>query len=91
MPKPHNGYANRVQRIACQSYPNGDLLPVDLGDGEAVAKAVGYNHTGDTLFNFVFIELGEKDLSRQEALARMYHASDDIEAIINALEDADDA
>lgn len=92
MLKPHNGYVNRFQRIACQGFPNGDLLPLDLEDGESVAEAVKGHDTGDTMFNFVFIELGENgpDLSRQEALARIYHARDDIEAVIQAIEDAPD-
>jgi hypothetical protein len=63
-----NGYSNLFQRLACEAFPNADLLPFAVADGIAVEQAVKNGKTGNKLFDFVFAELADLPANTGSAL-----------------------
>lgn len=70
--------------VLARSYPGRDMLPVDLSDHAATGKAVDTNEAGDTLFSFLWRELGDADGSMEDALQMAETALADIEAVASA-------
>lgn len=81
-------YINEYQRIACQKYPQADLLPFDVDNSEEVRIAIDEDATGDTLFNFVYYEMGDlgNNGTLEDAVDALRHAQDDLQRVIDALE-----
>ncbi|ARJ65973.1 hypothetical protein WV31_10070 [Magnetospirillum sp. ME-1] len=75
--------ANANQLALLKAYPNIDLLPIDPADPESVDALVAEDATGDTLFAFLWRELGDAGEDRREASAMLALAINDI-AIVKA-------
>ncbi len=73
---------NRFHALLLASYPNADLLPIDRNDLGAVDMTVRAHETGDTLFDFLWLEisdLGEEGL--QSVLKGLDTAIRDLQAV----------
>ena len=83
-----------IARIVYDAYPHSDLLPIDPDQDchslqMLLAKVTGEN-IGDSLFRFMIVEIvegGESTLSG--AIRAMKQARADVEAVLQALRDAD--
>lgn len=83
-----NGYVSGLQQSACEAFPNADLLPIALSDGRAVTQAVENRTTGNSLFDFVFIETSDlDDLDTGEAYFRLRRAAGVLRYIADSLYD----
>jgi len=76
--------ANEFQIELLRSYPGADMLPIDAEDHEAVDRAVREDATGDTLFAFLWKELGNAENASAADLL-MSTALDDTRAVYDAL------
>ena len=87
----HMSWDNDSQRVACQAYPNSDLLPIDLKNG--LFDRGELTSCGNELFKFIYDELSDLDndhhSQKEEAIRRLYEAMGEIEACIIALEQYD--
>ena len=83
-----------IARIVYDAYPHSDLLPIDPEQDcrnieTLLAKVTGEN-IGDSLFRFMIVEIvegGEGSLTG--AIRVLEQAKADVEAVLQALQDAD--
>ena len=83
-----------IARIVYDAYPHADLLPIDperdcRSPRDLLARVTGEN-IGDGLFSFMVVEIiegGESTLNG--AIRVMEQAKADVEAVLQALRDAD--
>ena len=81
--------ANEFQQALLQSYPNIDLLPLDVSDVADVAFQVKADATADTLFSFLWRELGDAE-GKDEAVKNLMRAMSDIQTVIDAIDTSED-
>lgn len=68
-------------------WPDIDVLPFDRTDPAAVDHAVRSNETGDTLFNFVWLEMADlRGDDLEVALKAIRRGADDLSTVADALE-----
>lgn len=78
--------ANEHQKTLLAAYPSVGMLPIDPADPESVEVVVESDGTGDTLFSFLWRELGDVgDESAADAVRALNSAIADIEAVKNAI------
>jgi hypothetical protein len=82
--------SNNLARIIYDAYPNSDLLPIDPDEDcrsmQDLLTAVTKNKIGDTLFQFIVIEIVEGGKSRLGGAIRVLaSAREDIDAVLRAL------
>lgn len=78
--------ANANQLALLKAYPNIDLLPIDPSDPDGVEAIVAEDATGDTLFAFLWRELGDAGDDRREASAMLALAIQDIGLVKAAID-----
>jgi len=79
--------ANRhpLHVLLLANYPNADLLPFDHSDHAAITTLVAADHTGDTLFNFLWRELADLEPDDEAgARERIESALGDLQAVQKA-------
>lgn len=81
--------ANEFQQTLLQSYPDIDLLPLDVTDTADVAFQVKADATGDTLFTFLWRELGDME-NREEAVRVLMRAMEQIQTVLDAIDTPED-
>jgi hypothetical protein len=91
---------DEVARIICRSYPDFDLLGVDLQTvtmAELRGRAARHDQ-GDTLFDFIVLEVNEAcddqdddKLDVGQVIHALQRARDDLDKVIAGLEDAAEA
>ncbi len=84
-----------IARIIYHAYPNSDLLPIDPERDclslETLLKKVMTQNIGDTLFKFIVIEIVEGgEGSIKGAIRVLERAGTDVDAVLQALHDAED-
>ena len=83
-----------IARIIYDAYPHSDLLPIDPEQDcrslqTLLAKVTGEN-IGDSLFRFMIVEIVEGgESSLNGAIRVLQQAKADVEAVLQALQDAD--
>jgi len=83
-----------IARIIYDAYPHADLLPIDPEQDcnslqDLLAKVTGEN-IGDSLFTFMVVEIVEGGESTLNGAIRVLEqAKGDVEAVLQALRDAD--
>jgi hypothetical protein len=83
-----------IARIVYDAYPDADLLPIDAERDcrslqSLLAKVTGEN-IGDSLFSFMVVEIVEGGESTLDGAIRVLEqARADVEAVLQALQDAD--
>jgi len=84
-----------IARIVYDAYPHADLLPIDPDQDcrslQTLLSRVTGENIGDSLFKFMVVEIVEGGDSRLDGAIRvMEQAKADVEAVLQALRDADD-
>jgi len=77
---------NPFQLKLLRSYPNVQHMSIDPDDPVAVERDVATGRTGDTLFDFLWIEMKEAATDKEEALRLLERAMEDIQAVRDAIE-----
>ncbi len=73
---------NRYQRLLLEAYPDLDLLPIDPKDHREVDDTVRSHETGDTLFDFLWLELGDVgDAGPEDALRSLDQAIAELQKV----------
>lgn len=90
MPRKHNPFCvTPFQTVLLKAYPDIDLLRINPESPRDVDRTVRRHRTGDTLFDFLWLELDDDCSCVGSAIWRLENAIEDIGAVVRQLHDAD--